>query len=78
MSHAPSTPIGTVIAISAAVDTGRGTTHVAVVANGAIWHRLRNADGTWTPWGQINSPSTAVAIAVSTDPTGVLHTLAAA
>jgi hypothetical protein len=75
----PGGSIGTITAISAAVDLARHVTHFAAIGNGQLWHRVRYADGTWTPWAILGTPgAAAMAIAVSTDPAGALHTLAAA
>jgi hypothetical protein len=33
--------------------------------NGVVYHRLRNSNGTWTPWASTGTPNTATAIAIS-------------
>ena len=61
---------GTATALAAA--TSDGTFHLAAVLNGQTHHRVRNPDGTWSPWGGLGNPGTATALAAATS-TGTFH-----
>jgi hypothetical protein len=67
-------PAGTTATnVSIAIDMSRSIAHVTVAANGQLFHRIRNTDGTWTPWGQLGNPGTASALSTTVDPTQTLH-----
>ena len=59
-------------ATALAAATSDGTFHLAAVLNGQTHHRVRNPDGTWSPWGGLGNPGTATALAAATS-NGTFH-----